>query len=154
MKQIIPIIICLSLAVIFAACNAGHREPEDPNANVTGITHDKEGFTFYTFDPSVPDPSFAFRVEELTAASDQVTVDEGNNKYVYTVENGKVVKAEFALRFGDNKAAKSMYDFYEANGYTEPFSAGRVDGAYLILTFADQSPYVGQNIAAITSTVD
>ena len=141
MKRWIPVILLALLAAIFAACGSGSAEPDDPNANVTGITHDKEGFTFYTYDPSEPDTTPSYRVEELTAALDQVVVEDGVNKYVYTVDGETIVKAEYALRFGDAQTALDMMEYYESNGYTEPYCAGRVDGAYLILEFSDPSQF-------------
>ena len=129
--------------VCLAACGEKPKTTLDYNKDVTGIAHDTEGFTFYRSNPNEPDTHISQKVEELTAASGQITVDDSVNKYVFTMENGVVAKAEYALKFGDQSTAEQMFDYYEQNGYSAQYSSGRVDGAYLILTFADQSPYTG-----------
>lgn len=145
MKKFISLFVILALAVCFAACGKKeqNKTPQDFNKDVTGIAHGSEGFTYYKSNPNEPDTYINQKVEELTAASGQITVDDGVNKYVFTMENGAVAKAEYAMKFGDQSTAEQMFDYYEQNGYSAQYSAGRVDGAYLILTFADQSPYTG-----------
>ncbi len=146
MKKYTSLFIVFALMICFAACGKQHdnnTNTQDFNKDVTGIAHDNEGFTYYKLDPGEPDTYVSQRVEELTASAGQITVDDGVNKYVFTMADGVVSKAEYAFKFGDNTTAAQMFDFYEKNGYSAPYSAGRTDGAYLIMAFADQSPYTG-----------
>lgn len=83
--------------------------------------------------------------EVFTLQSDEntITVKDGTNYILFTMSDGKVTKARYAYRFGDNKVASEMYSYYEKNGYDPKFSGGELDRIYLIMTYKDQSKYVG-----------
>ena len=57
--------------------------------------------------------------------------------------NGRVAKAEYAYKFGTPEFAQQMLDYYEKNGYDPQYTNGRVENAYLILTYTENNQYIG-----------
>lgn len=87
--------------------------------------------------------SLAQKVYPLQSDDEMIAVEDGRNYILLTMANGRVAKAEYAYKFGTPDFAQEMLDYYEKNGYDPQYTTGRVESAYLILTYAENNKYIG-----------
>lgn len=93
-----------------------------------------------------PDSEYESRVQKvypLQSDDEMIAVEDGRNYILLTMANGRVTKAEYAYKFGTPDFAQEMLDYYEKNGFDPQYTTGRVESAYLILTYAENNKYIG-----------
>lgn len=93
-----------------------------------------------------PDSEYESRVQKvypLQSDDEMIAVEDGRNYILLTMANGRVAKAEYAYKFGTPDFAQEMLDYYEENGFDPQYTTGRVESAYLILTYAENNKYIG-----------
>lgn len=93
-----------------------------------------------------PDSEYESRdqkVYPLQSDDEMIAVEDGRNYILLTMSNGRVAKAEYAYKFGTPDFAQEMLDYYEENGYDPQYMTGRVESAYLILTYTENNKYIG-----------
>lgn len=121
MKRLLALLLVSVMLVVFSSCG-----------NSVVITK-----------PDSEYESRAQKVYPLQSDAETIAIEDGTNYILLTMANGRVAKAEYAYKFGTPEFAQQMLDYYEENGYDPQYTTGRVESAYLILTYIENNKYIG-----------